>query len=115
MQFDIDLAQWQNYQQYLNLARAVSPLQRLSILFFVGLSVVLLFYSCYLYGKLKERTLFEYPYDGDKRVNYMDSSAPSSLRVNSGIVMMRSRSPEQQRSTFDPTQTPGSFAHTGYA
>jgi hypothetical protein len=95
--FDVDLTQWQNVQQYKNMARAVSPLQLLAILFFIGVSLALFLYSCYLNHKLRVRMPWTpYTHGQENRVDYLDyGEAGRTSRLNSGILMMRSRSPAE--------------------
>jgi hypothetical protein len=97
--FDVDLTQWQNVQQYKNMARAVSSFQLSVILLSVGVSLALFLYSCYLNHKLRVRihdTWTPYTHDQDNMVDYLDyGESGRSSRLNSGILMMRSRSPAE--------------------
>jgi hypothetical protein len=101
---DVNFADWQNVQQYKNMARSVSSLQLSGILFFVVVSLALFLYSCYLNHKLRVRIPWTpYTHGQDNPVDYLDYGEAGRLsRINSGILMMRSRSPENStRSTRD--------------
>lgn len=109
--FDVDLTQWQNVQQYKNMARAVSSFQLSVILLSVGVSLALFLYSCYLNHKLRVRVPWTpYTHGQDNRVDYLDyNEAGRASRLNSGILMMRSRSPaETSTRSGDLTGTHGS-------
>jgi hypothetical protein len=96
-QYSVNLAEWQNYQQYIDMTRAVSPFQLFAILSSIGLCLGLFLYSWYLNHKLRVRAPWR-PYTpglakpDDNHNNYVNASNIS--RINSGILMMRSRSPE---------------------
>jgi hypothetical protein len=97
--FNVDLTQWQNVQQYKNMARAVSSFQLSVILLSVGVSLALFLYSCYLNHKLRVRindTWIPYTHGQENRVDYLGyGESGRSSRLDSGILMMRSRSPAE--------------------
>jgi hypothetical protein len=97
--FNVDLTQWQNVQQYKNMARAVSSFQLSVILLSVGVSLALFLYSCYLNHKLRVRIPTHwtpYTHGQENCVDYLDyNESGHSSRLNSGILMMRSRSPAE--------------------
>jgi hypothetical protein len=97
--FEVDLTKWQNVQQYKNMARAVSSFQLSVILLSIGVSLGLFLYSCYLNHKLRVRiptSWTPYTHGQENRVDYLDyTESGGSSRLNSGILMMRSRSPAE--------------------
>jgi hypothetical protein len=107
--YAVNFAEWYNFQQYQNLAHSVSPFQLHTILFFIGVSLALFIYSCYLNHKLKARMPWTpYTHGRENLVDYLDygyknsaSEAGRLSRLNSGIVMMRSRSPADASTNGD--------------
>lgn len=108
--YRVDFSQWQNYQQYINMTRAVSPAQRFFIVFFILTSIGLAVYARYLNRKLSYRAPFSY---SDKQVNYMESYTTGGSRTNSGILMMRSRSGQHEDATMTTGDSQGDTWATG--
>jgi hypothetical protein len=111
--FDVDLTQWQNVQQYKNMARAVSSFQLSVILLSLGVSLALFLYSCYLNHKLRVRipdTWTPYTPGQENRVDYLGyGESGHTSRHNSGILMMRSRSPAETLNTSQGDATTTHF------